>query len=74
MYVNRDQLTGFGTPWEIRFTANYTVLRKGGNIDGYSALFSYIPDLKMGENVEHAMYIAVTIQPFLLSKNIQLNT
>ena len=55
VYVNRDQLTGFGTPWEIRFTANYTVLRKGGNIDGYSALFSYIPDLKMGENVEHAM-------------------
>ena len=48
VYVNRDQRTGFGTPWEIRFQANYTVLRKGGNIDGYSALFSYIPELKLG--------------------------
>ena len=48
VYVNRDQLTGFGTPWEIRFQANYTVLRKGGNVDGYSALLSYVPDLKLG--------------------------
>lgn len=48
VFVNRDQLTGFGTPWEIRFQANYTVLRKGGNVDGYSALLSYIPDLKLG--------------------------
>ncbi|CAI8001938.1 Putative beta-lactamase-like 1 [Geodia barretti] len=51
VYVNRDQRTGFGTPWEIRFQANYTVLRKGGNIDGYSALFSYIPELKLGLNI-----------------------
>ena len=49
--MNRDQLTGFGTPWEIRFQANYTVLRKGGNVDGYSALLSYIPDLKLGKYV-----------------------
>ena len=48
VFVNRDQLTGFGTPWEIQFQANYTVLRKGGNVDGYSALLSYIPDLKLG--------------------------
>ena len=44
-------MTGFGTPWEIRYQANYTILRKGGNVDGYSALFSYIPDLKLGECV-----------------------
>ena len=49
VYVNRDQLTGFGTPWEIRFESNYTILRKGGNVDGYSALFSYIPDLQLGK-------------------------
>jgi CubicO group peptidase (beta-lactamase class C family) len=51
VFVNRDQLTGFGTPWEIRFQANYTVLRKGGNVDGYSALLSYVPDLKLGLNI-----------------------
>ena len=49
--MNRDQLTGFGTPREIRFQANYTVLRKGGNVDGYSALLSYIPDLELGKDV-----------------------
>ena len=43
VFVNRDQLTGFGTPWEIRFESNYTVLRKGGNVDGYSALFPIYP-------------------------------
>ena len=48
VFVNRDQLTGFGTPWEMRFQANYTVLRKGGNVDGYSALLSYVPELKLG--------------------------
>lgn len=51
VYVNRDQLTGFGTPWEIRFESNYTILRKGGNVDGYSALFSYIPDLQLGKSM-----------------------
>lgn len=48
VFVNRDQLTGFGTPWEIRFQANYTVLRKGGNVAGYSAFHSYVPDLNLG--------------------------
>lgn len=51
VFVNRDQLTGFGTPWEIRFQANYTVLRKGGNVFGYSCLFSFIPELQLGLNV-----------------------
>ena len=51
VFVNRDRLTGFGTPWEIRFQANYTVLRKRGNVDGYSALLSYIPDLELGKDV-----------------------
>ena len=59
MFVNRDQLTGFGTPWEIRFQANYTVLRKGGNVDGYSALLSYVPDLKLGMYV-HVMEYTCT--------------
>ena len=47
--MNRDGKTGFGTPWEIRFQSNYTILRKGGNVDGYSALFSYVPDLQLGK-------------------------
>ena len=59
VFVNRDQLTGFGTPWEIRFQANYTVLRKGGNVDGYSALLSYVPDLKLGIKTL-ALYYTIT--------------
>ena len=42
-------MSGFGTPWEISFQANYTVLRKGGNVGGYSALFSFVPELKLSQ-------------------------
>ena len=48
VYVNRDQLTGFGTPWELRFQANYTVLRKGGNVAGYSSIITFVPELQLG--------------------------
>ena len=51
LFVNADQKTGFGTPWEVQFTSNYTILFKGGNVDGYSALFSYVPQLQLGINV-----------------------
>ena len=40
--------TGIGAPWEVWFQSGYTVLMKGGNLRGYSALFSIIPDLKLG--------------------------
>lgn len=50
VYVNRDKLTGFGTPWEIVFDSNYTILTKGGNVMGYSALFAYVPELQLGKD------------------------
>jgi hypothetical protein len=49
VYTNRDGYTGFGTPWEIRFQSNYTILRKGGNVGGYSALFSFVPELQLSK-------------------------
>ena len=51
VYTNRDGLTGFGMPWEIRFQSNYTVLRKGGNVGGYSALFSFVPELQLSKQI-----------------------
>ena len=65
VFVNRDRLTGFGTPWEIRFQANYTVLRKRGNVDGYSALLSYIPDLELGKDVMLLFVCVVGVFPCL---------
>ena len=53
VYVNPDGLSGFGTPWEIAFVGNYTVRTKGGNVDGYSALFSFIPELKLSRSLEY---------------------
>lgn len=47
-YVNPDYKTGFGTPWEIMYKGNYTIRTKGGNVDGYSALFGFIPELNLG--------------------------
>lgn len=49
-FVNPDRQTGFGTPWEIFYRGNYTIRTKGGNIDGYSAMFSFIPELHLGIN------------------------
>ncbi len=51
VFVNRDRLSGFGTPWEVLFQSNYTVLIKGGNVGGYTALFSFIPELKLGKRL-----------------------
>ena len=48
VFVNADQKTGFGTPWEVQFISNFTVLFKGGNVEGYSALLSYVPKLQLG--------------------------
>lgn len=51
VFVNADGKTGFGTPWEIMFNDNYTIRTKGGNVPGYSALFSYIPELKLSMKI-----------------------
>jgi len=54
VYINRDQKTGFGTPWEILFRANYTIITKGGNVGGYSALFSMVPELQLGKSYAYS--------------------
>lgn len=36
-----------GTPWEINEQRDYDLLRKDGDIDGYSATFSLIPKLRL---------------------------
>ncbi|XP_039223462.1 putative beta-lactamase-like 1 isoform X1 [Crotalus tigris] len=36
-----------GTPWEMNEQMGYDVLRKDGDIDGYSATFSLIPKLRL---------------------------
>ncbi|XP_023683274.2 putative beta-lactamase-like 1 isoform X1 [Paramormyrops kingsleyae] len=37
-----------GTPWEVNEQLGYEVLRKDGDLDGYSATFSLVPRLKLG--------------------------
>lgn len=46
-YFNRDGFTMMGAPWEMRNMLNYTILRKGGNLPGFSTLFSFLPDLQL---------------------------
>lgn len=36
-----------GTPWEINEQMGYDVIRKDGDLDGYSATFSLIPKLRL---------------------------
>jgi CubicO group peptidase (beta-lactamase class C family) len=51
VFWNPDGLTQFGTPFEIRTQSHYSIRRKGGNIVGFSAAFTYIPELQLGLNV-----------------------
>lgn len=51
LFLNPDGQTQFGTPWEMRLIQNYLVRRKGGNLLGYSGLFSFVPDLQLGVNI-----------------------
>ncbi|XP_066547301.1 putative beta-lactamase-like 1 isoform X2 [Amia ocellicauda] len=37
-----------GTPWEVNEQLGYEVVRKDGDLDGYSATFSLVPRLKVG--------------------------
>ncbi|XP_062396150.1 putative beta-lactamase-like 1 [Sardina pilchardus] len=37
-----------GTPWEVNDQLGYEVVRKAGELDGYSASFSLVPRLKLG--------------------------
>ncbi|XP_078095029.1 putative beta-lactamase-like 1 [Mustelus asterias] len=37
-----------GTPWEISELFGYDIIKKDGDLDGYSASFSLVPKLKLG--------------------------
>lgn len=46
-YWNPGGLTLFGGPWEARAHGAFLLLRKGGNLPGYTALFSFLPELRL---------------------------
>eukprot|EP00943_MAST-04B_sp_MAST-4B-sp1_P001737 g1737.t1 len=52
VFLNKGGQTLFGTPWEMAFdaTTGTLVRRKGGNLAGFSALFSFIPELEISGN------------------------
>ncbi|KAB5546257.1 hypothetical protein PHYPO_G00069980 [Pangasianodon hypophthalmus] len=37
-----------GTPWEVYEQLEYEIIRKDGDLDGYSAVLSLVPHLKLG--------------------------
>lgn len=37
-----------GTPWEVNEQLSYSIIRKDGDLDGYSASISLVPRLKLG--------------------------
>ncbi|XP_060792944.1 putative beta-lactamase-like 1 isoform X3 [Neoarius graeffei] len=37
-----------GTPWEVYKQLEYEIIRKDGDLDGYSAVFSLVPHFKLG--------------------------
>jgi CubicO group peptidase (beta-lactamase class C family) len=48
VFINPDQKSGFGSPWEIFMRNGHMVRSKGGNVDGFSSEIAIIPELKLG--------------------------
>jgi len=47
-FINPDDVTGFGTPFENFWISNYLVRTKAGNIDGFSDVIGVVPELQLG--------------------------
>eukprot|EP01102_Stenamoeba_stenopodia_P003600 TRINITY_DN13786_c0_g1_i1.p1 TRINITY_DN13786_c0_g1~~TRINITY_DN13786_c0_g1_i1.p1 ORF type:complete len:568 (+),score=83.50 TRINITY_DN13786_c0_g1_i1:31-1704(+) len=47
-FINPDDLSGFGTPFENYWVADYLVRTKAGNINGFSDIVGVIPELQFG--------------------------
>ena len=48
VFVNPDQQSGFGSPWEMQMLKGHFIRGKGGNINGFSAEIDMIPEMKLG--------------------------
>ena len=48
VFINPDQQSGFGTPWEMQMLNGHYLRTKGGNINGFSSEFDMIPEMKLG--------------------------
>ena len=48
VFINPDQKTRFGTPWEMEILNGHFIRGKGGNINGFSAEINMIPEIKLG--------------------------
>jgi CubicO group peptidase (beta-lactamase class C family) len=46
-FWNSDGQTLMGAPWETQVVLPYAVRNKGGNLNGYTALFSLVPELQL---------------------------
>lgn len=48
VFLNPDETTGFGAPWEIFWRKGHMVRSKGGAIDGFRSEIAMIPEMKLG--------------------------
>eukprot|EP01122_Echinamoeba_exundans_P007533 TRINITY_DN2340_c0_g2_i1.p1 TRINITY_DN2340_c0_g2~~TRINITY_DN2340_c0_g2_i1.p1 ORF type:complete len:518 (-),score=45.83 TRINITY_DN2340_c0_g2_i1:25-1578(-) len=51
IFMTRDNLGVWGAPWEGQRRGEYTVLRKGGGLPGYSTFISFVPEFKLGVSI-----------------------
>lgn len=51
IFALRDNVNLWGAPWEAQRRYDYTVLRKGGGLAGFSSFISFIPELKFGISI-----------------------
>lgn len=47
-FMNADQQSGFGTPWEMKVLDGHLLRGKGGNINGFSSEVDMVPEMKLG--------------------------
>ena len=47
-FINPDDQSGYGSPWEMQMIDKYLLRGKGGNINGFSSSMYMIPEMKLG--------------------------
>jgi len=54
-FLDYDDGTVFGTPWEMEIEDPYLIRSKGGIITGYSGFLTFLPELQLSMYIDIIM-------------------
>eukprot|EP01084_Bolivina_argentea_P091231 164246_1 len=80
VFINPDEKSGFGSPWEMQMLDKHFIRGKGGNINGFSSEIDMIPEMKLGVialsnyDMDESMFTLSTLEILLPAFKEWLNS